>query len=700
MENLPPPMAGIQSMPAPSSTPVAEMEGLFPSYPLTGDCFVVDEEQRVVSWPEPSASNIPASNAMGMRCWEIRRGRRGSRPPAVCRGCSLLDRTTEERAQPNRCCVTLPVPGMDSGSALVWLREYRPDGHVADRGSQLVVLGALAATLSADDLGQSLDKSVQLLRRAWGAGADSCELYLAEPEGRDLLLTARSTETAWDISTQPRFEIEGVGEPRGHAVSPPFLPPKSGVGSCVRLPLSRAGRPVGSLTMAWRERGADVRHTVAALTQASAIIATAVEAGLANARDTVERALEARSDDSPEQREQLFLEQIVGASGARSGTLILYNPQNGRPTIRSTTEGPGVFCGAFDGKRPQCPFLARGHGMPHGSRREEWPLPCRRLPWSIKTPCCLPLLSGDELEGAVILDYGDTPPEPVTRDVVRLLAMVRAGHLLRRAPLPAPWVDGAPAPVLHLKCFGAFEARIGDRVVRSDGFPRKKALALLKILILKAGRPVSRPSLTEMLWPDIDERAGTNRFHVVVHSLRSVIEPFREQRRWVYICNDGDLYYFDVESPHKVDLFEFRETISKARGADQRGDSRGAIEQFEKAAALYQGDLFEGDHTAEWCEWERDGLRATYLDSVRRLARLSVLAGESERVLEHIPRALSIDPFCEDLHRHLIEALIDAGRHHEARERYNACERILREELGTVPEPATRRLEQFLPGTV
>ncbi|NIQ58042.1 MAG: hypothetical protein GWN71_33115, partial [Gammaproteobacteria bacterium] len=147
-------------------------------------------------------------------------------------------------------------------------------------------------------------------------------------------------------------------------------------------------------------------------------------------------------------------------------------------------------------------------------------------------------------------------------------------------------------PVLELRCFGPLTIRLGERRVAHAAFQRKKALTLLELLVLKAGNPVTRQALVECLWPGADEKAGVNRLHVVIHALRSVIEPEREERRWIFVRNQGEFYYFNMESPHEIDLYTFRRHAAAARRAEECGRFVDAMAHLEDALALYRGDLF------------------------------------------------------------------------------------------------------------
>ena len=65
---------------------------------------------------------------------------------------------------------------------------------------------------------------------------------------------------------------------------------------------------------------------------------------------------------------------------------------------------------------------------------------------------------------------------------------------------------------------------------------------------------------------------------------------------------------------------------------------------------------------------------------------------EWDRALDYARRAAAVDPLREEAHQDLIRLLVAAGQPSEALRQYQELERILKEELETVPSTATRDL--------
>lgn len=577
---------------------------------------------------------------------------------------------------------------------------------------ELLVLGALAQALSPDDLTRSLDRTVEILRQQFAA--DDCELFLREPGQGDLVLASCCGRDRDVLMERLRFPL-GIGYPgiaaaEGRPVVTHELAQdvrflrhevvKRGVRSFVSIPLAAPAGPLGCVDLAWLDPQVDLERAVGLLLQCAGTIATTVRAGLAELRACVDRIVDAEPDRPQADRRQAFLEMLVRAAGARTGLMTSCATHRGEaadPEVVAPPRAPSIppavlrFCGR------DCPILRSGHAASLGSQRTAWPGVCRRLPGSLSAPCCLPLRLPDRLWGAIVLDYGRSAPTPLTRDLVQLLSMAQQGAIRLASGDGQSRADETQEKRgLEVRCLGGFEVKLNGRQVTPAEFKRKKARALLKILVLRAGDTVGRDELVELLWPGVGPDAGTNRLHGVVHALRSAIEPYDSEGRRTYVRSDGDQYHFDMEAPHWIDLHEFRREAACASLADRerRGDQ--AIEHAERALDVYRGDLFADDPSMDWCGPQRKQLQDRYLDLLSHIAEHRVAHGDVEQGIALLRRGLTVNPCREDLHQALIQTLADFGRRREALEQYQVCVRALREELGVEPLPATLRLERLL----
>lgn len=279
---------------------------------------------------------------------------------------------------------------------------------------------------------------------------------------------------------------------------------------------------------------------------------------------------------------------------------------------------------------------------------------------------------------------------------LRVLDEVKSVVPIAIPPRPAPARQVRAAARLTIRCFGPLDIRRDGVNVPPEAFARRKALSLLRYLVLLRGAPIHREKLIEMLWPESSRDNGVNRLHGVINSLRTAVESGRQPRSSEYVVCREDCYFFNTEAPHSVDLFDFLDAEALARSALRQGGHERAIELFEKAVQLYRGDLFADAGEDESFETHRVRLRHTYLDAARALAQLRIRAGCADEAIRVLRAALDVEPVAADLHETIIAQLLQAGLHAEARQQYECCRAALRRYLDMEPPPKLRALEKLL----
>ncbi|MBI2883373.1 MAG: GAF domain-containing protein [Candidatus Methylomirabilis oxyfera] len=446
----------------------------------------------------------------------------------------------------------------------------------------------------------------------------------------------------------------------------------------------------------------------------------------------------AEYDNDEDQREGLdgplrrVLQHVVKAGQAQGGRILALNRPSGS-LLRHVGEGTmaEAFCPVIEATAPgNCPALSESRGIVlYGSRRS-WPLDCRQASHCGEVTYCLPMIPGREAVGIMRISYQKPGPTPPTQHLVKLLGLAdvagwtilrvaasirerqrieglhrqwlqlgagAAGqpeHLAARGiqpKAPAPAI-AAESPYLDIRCFGRFELYRQETLITPKMTPRRKALTLFKILLTHEGRPVSKDTLIELLWPEVAPEIGVSRLYMVVHALRRLVEPPGHERNWVFIRMDADSYYLDMSAACRVDVKEFEEMVGLGKRAEATGNMEAATDAYEAAVKLYRGDLLEDEPYAEWCWSEREYLRETCLDVLANLAAHYRQVGATERCIARYRQALRLDPAREQNHQGLMRALFALGRRDEALRQYQACREVLRRELDVTPLPETERL--------
>lgn len=612
-------------------------------------------------------------------------------------------------------------------------RRSSPDG--ADILGDLAALATLATSLSTADVPRGLERALDILCDA--TGTESAELFLAEPAGHDMLLTTYRGPFRSAFCQMVRF-APGEGYP-GRVMldrrpagtnalgdDPRYLRSRvkeKGYRSYLCVPLVMPQGVIGAICLGSRNPDMSLPAAERLLTWASIPIATALQAELLQAREQVGAGpvvFRAGDDAESERLLEPVLRHTLEQAGADGGAIVLFGGRGGVARRVAAGDAEDIRCPALVDGAAGCPALAGQHGIALFGVRAGWPVACRRARGRGTLHYCLPMRTGDEALGMIQLVYRDEAPTPPTRHIRVLLEIADQAAVLarlardreeaRRAaesdvlrslqsmPPVADSARGEDEPFLRVRCFGRFELERDGAPIAPEMFKRRKALTLLKILLVNAGRPAPIETLIEWLWPESDPRAGANRLYVVVHALRELIEPAGAAGDWSLVRTSGDNYVLDA-SGCWIDLVEFRAALDAGRRAESAGDAPLALAAYDAAAGLYRGDLLEDDPFDEWCLMEREHLRETYLSVLQRIATLARERGELDRAIDAGRRVLRVDPLREDAQRQLIESLAMAGRRDEALRQYEQLRALLRRELDIAPMPATEEVVRRIRGT-
>ena len=237
-----------------------------------------------------------------------------------------------------------------------------------------------------------------------------------------------------------------------------------------------------------------------------------------------------------------------------------------------------------------------------------------------------------------------------------------------------PTLERGRSAMLRLTLFGSFT------LLGADGatvvIASRKSRALLAYLALQP-RPVARERLAGLLWGDGGEARARG-------SLRQALTTLRQEV-------PGDAW---LETSAESAAVNRRALWVDAVAADERlraGDAAAALELSGR------GELMEGlspgsEEFEEWRDSERRRWREREVAALGALADRARQAGDQRQVLTVGRRLLALEPWNEEAHRSVMQALAALGRRSEALRQYRLAAEALRAELGVVPDPADRSL--------
>ena len=264
---------------------------------------------------------------------------------------------------------------------------------------------------------------------------------------------------------------------------------------------------------------------------------------------------------------------------------------------------------------------------------------------------------------------------------------------------------------LQLHLFGP------PRLTRDDGaiaLNHRKAWALLAYLAVTA-RPHSRDSLATLLWPDYGQADARGHLRRELARLRDLLgeEHFAADREQIALAASPA-----AQPALPVDVIAFQQAVAAAQQCRHAAAPYCPVclPHLIAADACYRDHFLAGftlpDSPAfdEWQFFQRDHLSAAQGWVLERLGsvgdgrdgsnRGDGGAGDAgialEQVLHYGRRWVAHDPLHEPAHRALMILYAQAGQPAAALRQYENCVRLLDDELGVPPDPATTALAEAI----
>ena len=219
----------------------------------------------------------------------------------------------------------------------------------------------------------------------------------------------------------------------------------------------------------------------------------------------------------------------------------------------------------------------------------------------------------------------------------------------------------------------------------------RRQRALLALLVLERGRPVSRERLADELWQGRPPAASEATLRSYVSRLRGVLGESAA------LIGGGGAYSLEVR-PDAVDSVRFERLVQEARAAVGRGAGMRAVERSRAALSLWRGDALAdvaGDG-AGLLRLEADRLEELRLATLELRIEAELELGPTEGLVEELSTLVQTHPYRERFWRLLMLALYRGERQADALATYQRARSVLVEELGVDPSERLRELEQAI----
>lgn len=233
---------------------------------------------------------------------------------------------------------------------------------------------------------------------------------------------------------------------------------------------------------------------------------------------------------------------------------------------------------------------------------------------------------------------------------------------------------------------------------RVTNFRSVRAQALLIYLAVEADRPHPRELLAGLLWPDKPEHVARHNLGQTLVNLRRAIGDHAADPPFLLISRKT--IQFNPASDHQLDVSSVHAHLQRCRKHEHAELSRCAecAAHLEQLVDLYRGpflaefalngsDLFD-----EWMLLKREWLHVQVFEALERLTAYYLWRREYNRAERAARRLVALEPLSEMAQRELMRALALSGQRSAALAQFEACRRMLAEQLQVAPAVETRLL--------
>ncbi|HEX7172942.1 MAG TPA: BTAD domain-containing putative transcriptional regulator [Candidatus Limnocylindria bacterium] len=239
---------------------------------------------------------------------------------------------------------------------------------------------------------------------------------------------------------------------------------------------------------------------------------------------------------------------------------------------------------------------------------------------------------------------------------------------------------------MEFRILGPTEVLDGGRQVP---LPSGRGRALLALLVLHAGEPVSADRLIDELWGEDPPPTARTVVHGLVSRLRGLLEPGRAKTQPGALLQrlEGG-YRFAIE-PEAVDAHRFKRLIDESRGAPE--EMRAA--KLSAALSLWRGPALADFAYEPFAQRAISALEELRIQALEDRIEADLALGRAADLVPELEQLIEEHPLRERLRGSLMLGLYRSGRQADALQVYREVRSLLVEELGLEPGPTLRELE-------
>ena len=245
--------------------------------------------------------------------------------------------------------------------------------------------------------------------------------------------------------------------------------------------------------------------------------------------------------------------------------------------------------------------------------------------------------------------------------------------------------------ILTVKMLGGFSIERNGICVDDHSNRMRKVWLLLAYLICSRNSRVTQDSLSSLLRGSGSDDAADpgGRIKAMFYRARTMLNQLDDTAGHQLIRHKGGSYSWNTDVPLHLDVEEFDRLCCAAADAE---DDTLRLDLYQQALSIYGGDFLPKLATEPWVMPINTYYHQMYLSAVQQTLNLLENLDRWTEAATLCEKALSIEPYSEELYQHLMRSRIALDDRAGALTAYEEMSELLFSNFGVMPSDESRLL--------
>lgn len=178
-----------------------------------------------------------------------------------------------------------------------------------------------------------------------------------------------------------------------------------------------------------------------------------------------------------------------------------------------------------------------------------------------------------------------------------------------------------------LFCFNQIRYQLPGEEPQPIKWRTSKARELFAFLLHNRGRSVDRSTLTELLWPNLEESRAQQQLYTTIYHIRQTLKKIG--------MDTVTINSVDLETGYRLTVGEAQVDVEQWENKLKQlaAPSLELVEEYEQIFQQFDGNYL-GDYEYLWAEHERERLRILWLNHTKSLGKLYIKHGMMEKAIQ------------------------------------------------------------------